>query len=80
MSLTGLHILQTCRSSSIFGMFLIDTCNKVMQSQGTSVRQLRVVLQEEWGNIPQATINNPVMSMRRRCTTLCDANGGHTGY
>ena len=45
-----------------------------------NVRQLRVALQEEWDNIPQATIDNLVMSMRRRCTALRDANGGHTRY
>ncbi len=31
-------------------------------------------------NIPQATINNLINSMRRRCVALCEANGGHTRY
>lgn len=45
-----------------------------------NVRQLRVALQEEWNNIPQATIDNLVNSMRRRCVALRAANGGHTRY
>ncbi len=31
-------------------------------------------------NIPQATINNLINSMRRRCVALREANGGHTRY
>ncbi len=31
-------------------------------------------------NIPQATINNLINSMWRRCVALRDANGGHTKY
>ncbi|KAL0159677.1 hypothetical protein M9458_043402 [Cirrhinus mrigala] len=34
----------------------------------------------EWTNIPQATINNPINSMRSRCVKLREANGGHTRY
>lgn len=45
-----------------------------------NVRQLRGALQEEWDNIPQATIDNLILSMRRRCTALREANGGHTRY
>lgn len=45
-----------------------------------NVRQLRVALREEWNNIPQATIDNLINSMRRRCVALRDANGGHTRY
>ena len=32
-----------------------------------NVHQLRTALQEEWDNIPQATIDNLAVSMRRRC-------------
>lgn len=39
--------------------------------------QLQVALQEE-RDIPQTRIVNLVMSMRRRCTALREANGGHT--
>ncbi len=39
-----------------------------------NIQQLRTA------NIPQATINNPINSMRRRCVALHEANGGHTRY
>jgi transposase len=45
-----------------------------------NVRQLRVALEEEGNNIQQATIDNLVNTMRRRCAALRDANGGHTRY
>lgn len=45
-----------------------------------NVRQLRAALLEEWDNIPQRTIDNLVTSMRRRCTALSEAGGGHTRY
>ena len=45
-----------------------------------NVRELRTALGEEWDNIPQATINNLMGSMRRRLTALRDAHGGHTRY
>lgn len=45
-----------------------------------NVQQLRDAITEEWDNIPQATIDNLINSMRRRCTALRDANGGHTRY
>ena len=45
-----------------------------------NIQQLRQALQEEWDNIPQAEINHLLMSMRRRCVALRDANGGHTPY
>ncbi len=34
-----------------------------------NIQQLRTAIEEEWTNIPQATINNLVNSMRRRCCT-----------
>ena len=43
-----------------------------------NVRELRTALGEEWDNIPQATIDNLMGSMRRRLTALRDAHGGHT--
>ncbi len=44
------------------------------------IQQLRTAIEEEWTNIPQATINNLINSMRRRCVALREANGGHTRY
>ncbi len=43
-----------------------------------NIQQLRTAIEEEWTNIPQATINNLINSMRRRCVALCEANGGHS--
>ncbi len=44
------------------------------------IQQLCTAIEEEWTNIPQATINNLINSMRRRCVALREANGGHTRY
>ena len=33
---------------------------------------------EEWGNISQLELANLVQSMRRRCTAVLNAAGGHT--
>ena len=46
----------------------------------TNIHQLRTAIEEEWTNIPQATIDNLINSMRRRCVALHEANGGHTRY
>nr|XP_020467960.1 histone-lysine N-methyltransferase SETMAR-like [Monopterus albus] len=43
-----------------------------------NIQQLRTAIDEKRTNIPQATINNLINSMQRRCATLCEANGGHT--
>ncbi|KAL7865933.1 hypothetical protein SRHO_G00111800 [Serrasalmus rhombeus] len=45
-----------------------------------NIQQLRTAIEKEWTNIPQATINNLINSMQRRCVALCEANGGHTRY
>ncbi|KAL0177178.1 hypothetical protein M9458_026072 [Cirrhinus mrigala] len=45
-----------------------------------NIQQLGTAIEEEWTNIPQATINNLINSMQRRCVALCEANGGHTRY
>ncbi len=44
-----------------------------------NIQQLRTAI-EEWANIPQATINNLIDSMRRRCVALREANGAYTRY
>ncbi len=46
----------------------------------SNIQQLRTAIEEEWTNIPQATINNLINSMRRRCVAPREANGGHTRY
>ena len=46
----------------------------------TNIQQLRTAIEEEWDNIPQATNNSLINSMRSICVTLHEANGGHTRY
>ncbi len=45
-----------------------------------NIQQLHTAIEEEWINIPQATINNLFNSMWRRCVALREANGGHSRY
>uniref|UniRef100_A0AAZ3S8R8 Tc1-like transposase DDE domain-containing protein n=1 Tax=Oncorhynchus tshawytscha TaxID=74940 RepID=A0AAZ3S8R8_ONCTS len=45
-----------------------------------NVQELAGVLVEEWGNISQQELANLVQSMRRRCTAVLNAAGGHTRY
>ncbi len=45
-----------------------------------NIQQLCTAIEEEWTNIPQATVNNLINSMWRRCIALREANGGHTRY
>ena len=45
-----------------------------------NLQQLEQALRDEWRNIPQRFIVNYVLSMRRRCLRVIQANGGHTGY
>ena len=79
--LHGQHTHWTCRPLSMFGMLWIwhvyDTyttaCSCVCQYPATSHI---TAIEGEWINIPQATNNNLINSMRRRC----EANGGHTRY
>ena len=43
-------------------------------------REMFQVLQEEWANLDQRCVRRLVLSMRRRCTALFEAAGGHTRY
>ncbi len=43
-----------------------------------NIQQLHTAIEEKWANIPQATINNLINSMRS--VALHEANGGHTRY
>jgi hypothetical protein len=45
-----------------------------------NVRELAGALVEDWGNISQQELTNLVQSMRRRCTAVLNAAGGHTRY
>ncbi len=63
--LHGQHTHRTCHPLSMFGMLWIGVYDSVFQ-------QLRTAIEDEWTNIPQATINNLVNSLRRRCVALYD--------
>ncbi|ROL47080.1 ADP-ribosylation factor-like protein 13B [Anabarilius grahami] len=58
----------------------LDRCIGQRVPVPANIQQLRTAIEEEWTNIPQATINNLINSMRRRCVALREANGGHTRY
>ena len=45
-----------------------------------NVLELAGALVEEQGNISQQELANLVQSMRRRCTAVLNAAGGHTIY
>jgi transposase len=45
-----------------------------------NVRELAGALLEEWGNISLQELANLVQSMRRKCTAVLKAAGGHTRY
>ena len=45
-----------------------------------NIQQLYTDNEEEWDNIPQATINSLINSMQRRFVVLHGAIGGHTRY
>ncbi len=47
-----------------------------------NIQQLHTAIKVEWTNIPQATINNLINSMQRRCVAMREENGGHilTGF
>ena len=45
-----------------------------------NIQQLRTAIEEEWDNISQATINNLINSMWKRCVVLHEANGGPSRY
>ncbi len=55
----------------------LDRCIRQRVPVPANIQQLHTAI-EEWTNIPQATINNLINSMRRRCVALREANGGHT--
>ncbi len=74
--LHGQHTHRTCHPLSMFGML----CIRQRVPVPANIQQLRTAIEEEWTNIPRATINNLTNSMQRRCVALREANGGHTRY
>ena len=49
-------------------------------TDGTTLRDLRCILVEEWNAIPQIRVQRLIMSMRRRCQDVIAAHGGSTHY
>jgi hypothetical protein len=45
----------------------------------STISRFRTTLQAEWRQIPQATIRT-VRSMKRRCTSVRDADGGYCRF
>lgn len=52
----------------------------VRNRQPETIRELRVTLLEEWGNIPQRAVANCVQSLPRRMAEVIRARGGNTRY
>ncbi|KAL0168610.1 hypothetical protein M9458_036832, partial [Cirrhinus mrigala] len=55
----GQHTHRTCHPLSMFGMLWIGAYDNVFQF----LQILRTSFEEEWTNIPQATINNLINSI-----------------
>jgi hypothetical protein len=45
-----------------------------------NIRELEGALVEEWSNISQRVLANLVQYMRKRCTAVLNAGGGHARY
>jgi transposase len=52
----------------------------VAQPRPANARQLQQTLRQIWNNVPMATINRLIHSMRARCQAVINAQGGHTNY
>lgn len=50
------------------------------RQQPQTLNELRQALNTEWRRIPQYSVRRLISSMRRRCETLVQANGGYTRY
>jgi hypothetical protein len=59
---------------------LLDRRMRARAIPPRNVWELAGALVEEWGNISQQERANLVQSMRRICTAVLNAAGGHTRY
>jgi hypothetical protein len=57
---------------------LLDGRVKARAIPPRNVLDLACAFVEEWGNISQQELENLVHSMRRSCTAVLNAAGGHT--
>ena len=53
---------------------------KERQNTPQNICDLITAVREVWAAIGQDYVRRLVLSMRRRCVSLCDADGGHTKY
>ena len=53
---------------------------RALPQQPGNVGELRQALVNVWQDIPQVFLASLVNSMRRRCTAVINARGGHTAY
>ncbi len=77
--LHGQHTHRTCHPLSMFGMLLIGVYDSVFQFLPISSNFTQPLkrINKCWTNISQATINNLINSIWRRCVALREANGGN---
>ena len=78
----GLHTHRTCHPLSMFGMLWIHLYEDGVPVPA-NIQQLHTTIEEEWDNIPQATVNSLISSMRRRCRAAWDKWWSHqilTGF
>ena len=71
---------QNEENASIFKGFVLDVLDQAARRRhplSANNEQLHLAHQEEWEDIPQATIDNLMMFMRRRCAAVRQAHGGH---
>jgi hypothetical protein len=59
---------------------LLDRRVRARAISPRNARELAGALVKEWGNISQQELANLVLSMRRRCTAVLNAAGGHIRY
>ena len=55
-----------------------DVRNQIVQPR--TPHQLAQAVMNAWNQVPQMDIRRLVLSMRRRCTAVVAAQGGHTTY
>ena len=60
--------------------YLLDRRVRARAIPPRNVQEIAGALVEEWGNISQQELAHLLQSMRRRCTAILNAAGGHTRY
>ena len=58
----------------------LKRCLRSRQQAPRNFQQLSEAILNEWNNIHQHKARRVITSMRKRCETVIDAQGGHTRY